>query len=328
MRKISFIIIAYNIEKYIEKCIDSILRQITDDVEIIVVDDGSTDNTYDLINKKYIGNNKIKIFHQANKGANAARQFGLKKSNSEYVIFIDGDDWIGENLVKDSLEIVKNKYDIIYYNYYIAYDDYFKIQEEFKLEKSMNGYEYLSNIMEQKISHNLWNKILKRSFLEKSKFDAIIGLTMGDDLVANICLGINKPTVYYMNKCYYYYYQREKSVTKVINFKMLEIVNCLNYIENILSKNNLSIKYKEQIDYLWFKHCYFIRIVCLWKYNTEIQKNLYMNWKNKNIDINKNKYCNEYLKNQSLKIKVLNKFFNFNYDFTHILIKPLNYLFK
>lgn len=88
--KLSIIIPAYNVDKYIEDCLDSVLSQIDENVEVIVVNDGSTDDTLNIINKKY--HDKIKLIDQENKGLSAARNAGILESNSDYVAFLDSDD--------------------------------------------------------------------------------------------------------------------------------------------------------------------------------------------------------------------------------------------
>ena len=100
--KVSVIIPAYNIEDYIGRCLESIIKQTLKDIEIIVVNDGSNDNTLAIINVFARKDNRIKIVDKKNKGSIEARKSGFKVANGEFILFIDGDDWI-EN---DCLEIL------------------------------------------------------------------------------------------------------------------------------------------------------------------------------------------------------------------------------
>lgn len=114
---ISFIIPAYNAEKTIENAINSILnqKQTTLDYEIIVVNDGSTDKTNDVM-QKFEKNTKIKYFIKENTGVADTRNYGVSKATGEYIIFVDSDDYISENLLKDIEIYIKQKIDLIKWN--------------------------------------------------------------------------------------------------------------------------------------------------------------------------------------------------------------------
>ena len=103
MPKISVIVPVYNTEKYIEKCLQSILSQTMNDIEIIVVNDGSTDNSENVIKQIEKNNNtkiQIKYFKKENGGLSDARNYGVKKATGKYISFIDSDDYIDKNLYK------------------------------------------------------------------------------------------------------------------------------------------------------------------------------------------------------------------------------------
>src|SRR5690625_3095089 len=97
MPKVSLIVAAYNIEKYIKKCLQSLINQTLLNIEIIVVNDGSTDNTLKEINRMEEVDDRIKIINQTNKGVMRAREVGFERAKGEYLLFVDGDDWLAEN---------------------------------------------------------------------------------------------------------------------------------------------------------------------------------------------------------------------------------------
>ena len=109
MPKVSVIIPTYNYGKYIEKAIDSVLAQTYKDFEIIVVDDGSTDNTREIIETRY--KDKVRYFYQENKGAPVARNKGIKESMGEYLVFLDADDWLMPMALLSRLEYLKKHFD-------------------------------------------------------------------------------------------------------------------------------------------------------------------------------------------------------------------------
>lgn len=106
---VSIVIPVYNCEKYIENCIDSVVGQAYEDIEIILVDDGSTDQTGTICNKYAETDMRIKVIHQRNKGLISARNEGIRTSSGEYVAFVDGDDWIEINHIKDLLISIKQE---------------------------------------------------------------------------------------------------------------------------------------------------------------------------------------------------------------------------
>ena len=97
MVKISIIVPVYNTEPYLEQCLDSIINQTLEDIEIICVNDGSTDNSLSILEEYASKDNRIRIINQENKGQGFARNNGLKNVNGEYVLFVDSDDWIELN---------------------------------------------------------------------------------------------------------------------------------------------------------------------------------------------------------------------------------------
>ena len=112
--KFSIIVPTYNREEYIIKCIDSILDQTYDNFEAIIIDDGSTDNTDNLVKKYH--DKRIKYFKNTNHGIGYSRNFGLNKAKGDYIFFLDSDDYLDENMLENVLKEIKN-HDILIFNY-------------------------------------------------------------------------------------------------------------------------------------------------------------------------------------------------------------------
>ena len=133
--KVSIIVAAYNIEDYIKRCMYSIVNQTFKDIEIIVVNDGSTDNTLNIINDFAKNDARIKIIDKKNGGLIEARKSGLEIASGEYILFLDGDDWLHlEAIEKLYQEAKKDNFDIVLYNFYLAYDNN-KLEEKSSFEE-------------------------------------------------------------------------------------------------------------------------------------------------------------------------------------------------
>lgn len=322
MTKVSFIVIGYNIENYIERCLLSILNQTLKDIEVIVVNDGSSDKTLEKMKEIKKNDIRVSIINQTNKGANEARKSGLLLAKGEYIVFVDGDDWI-EKTLSEELYPLARKYmsDIICYDYYIKYDN--KSKERFIDKKYTNiqGDKYLKLVLEQKISHNLCNRFIKKSYIDKTTFNKVCGTSMGEDLAGNIVLGIYEPKVIMVDKAYYYYYQRNTSTMNKSSDKLLQIEATLNYIEKILKEFNIFQKYNKQVEFLWFKHCYLELVVGCKVRIDDVHRKIYKCWKNKNIHVGNNIYCKKYMENISMFRRCIKYGFDFNYNFGAFLLR-------
>lgn len=123
---VSVIIPVYNVEKYISKGIESVIKQTYKNLEIIVIDDGSIDDTYNIIKKIANRDRRIKVFQKRNGGVSSARNLGLKVANGKYVIFLDSDDWLEENAIEYLMNLIiqyGNDNLVCCDRYWISYDD-------------------------------------------------------------------------------------------------------------------------------------------------------------------------------------------------------------
>lgn len=147
--KVSVIIPVYNVEKYIERCVDSVLNQTFQDYEVLLIDDGSTDNSGKICDKYSLKDSRIKVFHKENGGVSSARNLGIDSAKGEWICFIDGDDWVKENYLrvffknKVSLEtiiyqgiMIENQWDNKTHTYFSYDTNKFKINNSTKVIKS------------------------------------------------------------------------------------------------------------------------------------------------------------------------------------------------
>lgn len=141
--RISIIIPVYNCEKYLNRCLDSVLNQTYNELEIILVNDGSTDKTSDICDKYKVKDERIKVIHKENGGVSSARNVGISESSGEYIMFLDSDDWIESNMVEKM------------YNHISRYDDIDMVMCGCCLEFSSKE----KNILDIKLKNKTYNSL-------------------------------------------------------------------------------------------------------------------------------------------------------------------------
>lgn len=295
---LSIVVIGYNIAQYAGRCVGSILKQLTPDSELIFVDDGSTDDTANIIKKLFTEAKSHSVhchyLYKENGGANSARIYGYKKSGGTYITFVDGDDWVDEKYIATILGHMGEQPDIIQFNYYEAYSNGCINKNKLINEIGYTKKEFLDAVFEMRVSHYLWDKAFKRSFLENIRFGDIPRITMGDDLAAHIRMGISDPWVINTNEFIYYYYNDGTGISRRPSKKTAEIIWALKDMEETLKNKGLYEAYKAQLDYHYFRS--FLFYVVKNKYEwTAVQGAIYREWKNRKICFNSNYYIKEYM---------------------------------
>ena len=326
--KVSIIVAAYNIEDYIKRCMYSIVNQTFKDIEIIVVNDGSTDNTLNIINDFAKNDARIKVINKKNGGLIEARKSGLEIASGEYILFLDGDDWLHlEAIEKLYKEAKKDNFDIVLYNFYLAYDNN-KLEEKSSFEEIVKHEDdYLKLSLTGQIGANIWAKFLKRKFLIDNNIEFVKNITYAEDVATTNLLFMYSPKVSTIDENLHYYYQRENSVTKVVDEKVFDIPKALEFIKSNLEKQGLYEKYKEEFEYLCYKHIYFYQIISSTNY-IDIHRQLDKIWRSKNIDIRNNKYFIEFKNKMTKGLQMKVEIFNKNYSLGIAYIKLISILKK
>lgn len=163
---ISLIIPVFNVEEYLEECLESIINQSFSDYEVILVDDGSTDKSRSIIKTYEKKFNKVKILYQSNKGVSEARNLALKHAMGEYVLYIDSDDFLKTNMLEVMVDKAnRTEADIIICNYIFYYEENNENNRIFNyniLEDNMYSSEEIIDMMINfEIQGQLWNKLFK-----------------------------------------------------------------------------------------------------------------------------------------------------------------------
>ena len=220
--KISVIVPIYNVEKYLRKCLNSIISQTYKNIEIILVDDGSTDSSGKIIDEFKINDNRILVIHKQNGGLSDARNEGIKKASGKYIAFIDSDDFINEMMLE---MLIKN---IEKYNADISICSYENIFDNDVCKKTnnnnltcYNAQEALEDLLnnDKKITNHAWNKLYKKELFDEITYPK--GRNFEDIATTYKLLEISKIIVY-SDFVGYYYRQHQRSITGNINLKTMK----------------------------------------------------------------------------------------------------------
>lgn len=324
--KVSVIVAAYNIEDYIERCINSVINQSFSDIEIIVVNDGSTDSTLEKLNKLKNYDKRIKIINKENEGLIEARKTGFKNSVGDYLLFIDGDDFLELNAINDAyLYASRYSFDIVCFNSFKAYDEY-KLQFDTFYNEEIVASEPLTALLLDKILPAIWAKMIKREFIIKNQIKFPSNISYGEDLATVANWFMHNPKIGLLNKNLYNYYQRSNSITASVSSKVLEVNQAIEFIKIQLIEKDMYYAYKEEFEYMVFTHL-FKRIVIDSEVLNDITNKVYFQYKKYNIHIFNNKYIDEYIFNQTISMKYRMLIYNFNYklgkvyDFIRVKVK-------
>ena len=245
---VSIIIPVYNVEKYIEKCVNSVLKQNYENFEIILVDDGSTDDSGRICDAFQSKNpKKIFCYHKKNGGLSDARNYGLKHSNGKYVVFVDSDDWIEEKTISEAhKEIVLNKADIAIYGIKIDNDNG-TIKSKTPLKKEIltsdEGIIYLNSF--RKIDVSACNKMFNRKIFNNIEFPK--GKLCEDYYIMYKLFG-NANKIVVIPQAFYHYYQRQNSIVRNTKINM-DYIYAAKEEMDYLNKNKKNIAFAGKTGY-------------------------------------------------------------------------------
>lgn len=208
---ISIIVPVYNSEKYIDRCLDSILNQTYKDLEIVLVNDGSNDQSLKILENYALRDTRIKVVNQENKGVAAARNTGLDNATGDYILYVDSDDWIENNMVERMVELSANA-DIVFCgnDNAVSPESVKKIigitKEIWNKDKII--YEFLRHKI---MSGMLWNKLIKRSLTDGCRFNPKTGYGEDAEFLWQVLQNTNSMIV--TNEILYHHVPDENSIS-------------------------------------------------------------------------------------------------------------------
>lgn len=244
--KFSFIIPVYNGQKYIARCVRNIQKVDINDYEVILINDGSTDNSGSICASLAKENRKIHCIHQNNQGVSVARNNGLRAAKGDYVLFIDADDTIESNKLNQLLMIVEKTEGIDMAIFGISFDYYYneKLYRQDELHTPLKGIEsskvWLQNMLNLYCANSLspiWNKIFRRSFLIENQLYLREEMFLYEDLEYTIRCLTYCNDIFFEPEIIYHYRQSEDEGNAGRRLLRIDhLYNLVNQIENALNK--------------------------------------------------------------------------------------------
>lgn len=247
---ISVIIPVYNAEKYIRKCIESVLNQTYRNLEIILIDDGSTDNSYSVC-QEYNNNSSVKIIHKENEGVSKARNYGIDISNGKYLIFIDADDYISCDMIEKLYKNIKeNNADIsmcniIRINEKGQYIDKFNknIDKKEKKVEILSRDEFISNILDYRCYFTYaTNKLIKKEVLKKVRFNEEIHYNEDGVFFLELSNNIKKAVYIEPVELYFYLQNSNSANAQKFNERSITIIKSFEIFETYFNEFNYKNK--------------------------------------------------------------------------------------
>lgn len=331
--RFSIIIPVYNCEKYIEECVDSVLKQTYNDYEIIIINDGSTDNSYDIIRKKYKNMPKVKIIDKSNTGVSDTRNLGIKEAKGEWIVFLDADDLIQEKCLEKLSNIInKNKeIEAISFGMQELINGINKKNQNNFINKCFKDKETIYNfVLSEKFSKKYYGfelgsccgvggKAFKKHMIINNNIMFPKDLFICEDTYFDLQCFLHSKDIYFYGENLYYYRLHSESATHKYNDAMYE--NAVKFCDKMVDFCNDKNLKLEAFYYRCFNlYKDIIAIICKTNIPDDIKYT-------KIHEIMNNNYFNTALKTVKLKYYKLNEKI-FLITIRLRLIKTLIYMYK
>lgn len=211
--KVSIIIPAYNIAPYLKRCLESVRKQTYEELEVIIVDDGSTDQTGKIADFFAENDKRFHVIHKENGGVSAARKTGLEQADGEYIGFVDGDDYIEPEMYEKLIELaLEYDSDIAHCGYQMVFPDRVDLYYGTKQLKVQDTYTGVRDLLEGNlIEPGLWNKIYRRKLFDEIEYNE--NIVINEDLLLNYFLFHRSEKAVFIDIPYYHYMVRKNSAS-------------------------------------------------------------------------------------------------------------------
>ncbi len=247
--KVSVIVPVYNVEEYLPKCLDSIINGTFKDIEIIVVNDGSTDGSSKILEDYKKKDKRIVVINKENGGLGSARNKGLEKASGEYISFIDSDDWIDKDMLEKMYDkAIREKLDIIvcsYKNIYCNKEEIYTIPDKIINDTMQHKNSRIFN------TFSAWCKIYKRDFVLQNKVKFVEEKIWYEDFPFSVKLLSMTSKIGIINEPFYNYLIRNNSIMNNSNIiKNLDLLVAFDDVKAFLEKKNCYQEFYHELEYL------------------------------------------------------------------------------
>ncbi|MBU3848951.1 MAG: glycosyltransferase [Candidatus Treponema excrementipullorum] len=236
---ISVIVPVYNVELLLDRCVSSITNQTFTNLEIILVDDGSTDGSGMICDLWSDKDTRVKVIHKKNGGLASARNAGLVLASGNYISFVDSDDWISPEMLRILYEKINlNNADIAVCNYYVAKSECEYYAGQLFKDRIYEGYQALKQAMIDNLPHTVWCKLVQRQVLENEdkQLDAFFIEQRYEDTCYSLREYFKAKKIVVTSERLYYYYSNSDSITSVPkDSDFIDIENNILYVSKYLS---------------------------------------------------------------------------------------------
>ena len=246
---LSVVVPVYNTADYLRDCVNSIVNQTYKNLEIILVDDGSTDASGLMCDDFAAKDCRIRVFHKRNGGLSSARNFGVKKANGKYLAFVDSDDYLEIDCYRQNIEILeKSAADVSCYDIFEVYPDEVKTRDHYE---GISGVFYAENHLKLlfRIWPLVWAKVYRTDFLIKNKLSFIEGLLYEDNPFV-LGLWLRNPKVAIINRhLHYYRLQRPGSITTGRQVHTSDVFRMMDFVERDFKENGFDREFVWLIEW-------------------------------------------------------------------------------
>ena len=304
--KLSVIVPMYNVSAYVRECLDSLVAQTLQDMEVIMVDDGCTDDTPSIAQEYANYNMNFHLIHKKNGGLSDARNYGMKFAKGEYIGFLDSDDFIEPTLYEKMVNIANEGNDIVVTDIEYYYKDH---PEKCFVMKGLSSFD-TENIQKKALLSPMfaWNKIYRASLFKQYDLLYPVGIWY-EDIPVTTLLFAKADNIGYLPECLMHYRQREDSImSSIASPRIKEIFNVMELVRNTFIKYDLYEEYYDELEYLHIEHLRlygmfrFIRSPYwseCYKESCKVMKTFFPRWKK-----------NKYIENLSDKNRIFLKWYN------------------
>ena len=277
----------YKAEKYLDKCVTSILQQTFRDFELLLIDDGSPDCCVRMCDEYALRDSRVKVFHKPNGGVSSARQLGTEKAQGEYIIHADPDDWVEKDMLEELYSAAQaNDYDVVFCDFWTDTEkgSFYTSQKTDKLD----NFSLITELLGHSIHGSCCNKLVKKSCFRNVCFPE--NLNYCEDLYVNLHILNNGAKVGYLNKAFYHYnyFSSDESLTRTKMRSLLAKTNDFTdrvkkFISPEIHQRAYSLHYAMTAMLVFsskeFSTCELRNLIKLWEKETDFRKEMSLKWR-------------------------------------------------